>query len=385
YEQMNLEEAKRGFQQELSQRRAGEEIEEKARAEVTKAQDVADKAEAAVQTIKSDPNAGQSEIAQAQKAADAARVKANEAIAVYNKRAGVEAVDSTKIQKPDSSVPKTQEDARLGNNPTGGPSPRGEIELVKIVGSPLSVNGKPMLAQNKAGRNDEFGSDRPGDRIHAGVDIDGATGDVIAANRKGTVVRSDNSDPDGYGNTVDIKFDDGTVVRMSHLGLRSVEIGDSVEAGTKIGEIGRSGVESSAVPTHVHVETYSIEQYDNAGGRPRSVTNENALKATRLNPNTILNGDKDRLVAQNVTPETQVADTQDEKNETDNNPLTIKDSDPLVVKIVKTSIASVPGAKTIASVFSWLENTFGGSASQPQETPITSSNHSSSTSDTFTQ
>jgi hypothetical protein len=40
---MNLEEAKRGFQQELSQRRAGEEIEEKARAEVTKAQDVENK------------------------------------------------------------------------------------------------------------------------------------------------------------------------------------------------------------------------------------------------------------------------------------------------------------------------------------------------------
>jgi murein DD-endopeptidase MepM/ murein hydrolase activator NlpD len=209
-------------------------------------------------------------------------------------------------------------------SPTGKPPTPGQITINRVGQSPISVNNKPVTAQDKPDRQDEFGAVRPNDRLHAGVDIDGQPGDKITMNVNGTVVRADNADPTGYGTTVDVRLPSGDVVRMTHLGSENVSVGQQVGPGDQIGTIGRTGVEDSSVPTHVHTEVIQGDVYTATGGKPGRAYDQDTLNATRVDPARVLTG-AGSLVASNVpsgSPQGSQASTQTAGNTSPSKPAT---------------------------------------------------------------
>lgn len=84
---------------------------------------------------------------------------------------------------------------------------------------------------------------------HTGLDFVGALGSPIYAAASGKVV---SAKPEGaYGNMVKIKHADGTRTLYAHLTSYSVQKGDTVERGQRIGSLGSTG--NSSGP-HLHFE-----------------------------------------------------------------------------------------------------------------------------------
>lgn len=86
-------------------------------------------------------------------------------------------------------------------------------------------------------------------RIHHGVDIRAPKGSPVLAFKGGTVIRA--SALRGYGRTVEIRQYDGMVARYAHLDKILVTEGEDVSAGTRVGEVGRTGRTTGA---HLHFE-----------------------------------------------------------------------------------------------------------------------------------
>lgn len=151
------------------------------------------------------------------------------------------------------------------SNAPGGPS--GAVTPSSSpAGSTAKREGYGNAMTVMKGSKGRFGEKRNG-HIHAGVDIGGNRGDPVLALKDGTVVFAGTMS--GYGNTVDIKYDDGTGSRMAHLDSILVKQGDKVKKGQKVGTVGSSGLEDQDA-VHLHLEIYD------ENGRaidPRSVLN----------------------------------------------------------------------------------------------------------------
>ena len=110
---------------------------------------------------------------------------------------------------------------------------------------------------------DGFGASRPG-RSHLGQDFAAPVGTPITAAMKGCVSRSTES-YQGYGVTIQIEtIVDGQAVSTvySHMvyGSRAVEVGDCVEAGQYIGDVGSTGyVFGSCLHFEVHINTVAVD------------------------------------------------------------------------------------------------------------------------------
>jgi murein DD-endopeptidase MepM/ murein hydrolase activator NlpD len=90
---------------------------------------------------------------------------------------------------------------------------------------------------------------------HSGVDIDGDKGDPILAAASGTVVRAD---VDGeYGRVVILDHGHGLTTLYAHASKVLVNVGDQVDAGDRIAEVGGSG---NARGTHLHFEVRRDEK-----------------------------------------------------------------------------------------------------------------------------
>ena len=87
-------------------------------------------------------------------------------------------------------------------------------------------------------------------RKHAGIDIAGAAGSDICAARAGTVVYA-GWDNGGYGNLVVVEHDNGTHTYYAHNSAICVSVGDTVEQGEKIAEMGATG---RVTGVHCHFE-----------------------------------------------------------------------------------------------------------------------------------
>lgn len=95
---------------------------------------------------------------------------------------------------------------------------------------------------------------------HNAVDIANSCGTPVVAAAAGTVI----SDPGlgsgnggnngGYGNFVYIKHPNGTKTRYAHLSKISVAVGEKVEQGEQIGNIGRTGHVEGRTGCHLHFE-----------------------------------------------------------------------------------------------------------------------------------
>ena len=84
---------------------------------------------------------------------------------------------------------------------------------------------------------------------HGGIDIDGQGGDEIRAAAAGTVVRAGTWGK--YGRLVLLDHGDSLATLYAHVSNIKVGIGDRVERGDRIAEVGRSG---NATGTHLHFE-----------------------------------------------------------------------------------------------------------------------------------
>lgn len=87
-------------------------------------------------------------------------------------------------------------------------------------------------------------------RLHAGLDIDGDTGDIIAAAKAGVVKFA--GWQGGYGNLTLIDHGDGVFTAYGHQSKFFVSQGDSVVRGQKIGAVGNTG---QSTGSHLHFET----------------------------------------------------------------------------------------------------------------------------------
>ena len=120
----------------------------------------------------------------------------------------------------------------------------------------------PMAAGSYS-LTDGFGASRPG-RSHLGQDFAAPVGTPITAAMKGCVSRSTES-YQGYGVTIQIEtIVDGQAVSTvySHMtyGSRAVEVGDCVEAGQYIGDVGSTGyVFGSCLHFEVHINTVAVD------------------------------------------------------------------------------------------------------------------------------
>lgn len=86
-------------------------------------------------------------------------------------------------------------------------------------------------------------------RLHAGIDIAAPIGTPIYSVTSGTVVRI--SSAGGCGRQVYVQHWEGTVTRYCHLHYFSVNVGDQVSPGQKLGGSGNSG---RSTGPHLHFE-----------------------------------------------------------------------------------------------------------------------------------
>lgn len=86
-------------------------------------------------------------------------------------------------------------------------------------------------------------------RQHAGTDLAAPIGVRVRAISRGTVIFA--GAQSGYGNKVEIEHWDGTVSYYAHMSEIDVRVGETVDAGEKVGEVGNTG---RSTGPHLHLQ-----------------------------------------------------------------------------------------------------------------------------------
>lgn len=97
-----------------------------------------------------------------------------------------------------------------------------------------------------------------GSTNHQGIDIGASTGTPVAAADGGVVVMA--GWYGGYGKTVQVKHDDGTITQYSHLSWWDVKEGDTVAQGQEVGLVGSTG---NSTGPHLHFGVLKDGKYVN--------------------------------------------------------------------------------------------------------------------------
>ena len=166
------------------------------------------------------------------------------------------------LDAPVSSPPETELAGGGGN-----PSPRDVSEANAIIPEQslsvvYPVAGHPIKINNPFGGEQYRGStidpSEPFPTKNSGVDLFAPEGTSLLSPRDGTVVKAGSSDTTGvhhgYGNTVLIKADDGSLHRLSHLSEVQVKKGNKLSAGDVIGLSGDTG---NTTGPHLDYEFYT--------------------------------------------------------------------------------------------------------------------------------
>ncbi len=127
----------------------------------------------------------------------------------------------------------------------------GQLRTIEATGNPSFL---PTIWSHLGKINNEFGYRRNpfGGRsfeFHAGLDIDGERGDVVAVTANGIVTKS--GWEGGYGNLIEVDHGNGLTTRYGHLSKIGVNAGDTVQRGQLIGLIGSTG---RSTGPHLHYE-----------------------------------------------------------------------------------------------------------------------------------
>ena len=86
-------------------------------------------------------------------------------------------------------------------------------------------------------------------RFHRGVDISSVKGAAVNSGVKGIVTYA--GVKGNYGNMIEVRRNDGLKVRYAHLSKIEVRVGQRIQEGDKIGEVGSTGM---ATGPHLHYE-----------------------------------------------------------------------------------------------------------------------------------
>ncbi len=126
-----------------------------------------------------------------------------------------------------------------------------QLSLIEKTSNPAFL---PTMWAHLGEINNEFGfrHDPFGGRayeFHAGIDIDGNSGDIVAAPANGIITNADWQG--GYGNMIEIDHGNGLTTRYGHLSRIGVQIGDTVQRGQIIGLLGSTG---RSTGPHLHYE-----------------------------------------------------------------------------------------------------------------------------------
>ena len=98
---------------------------------------------------------------------------------------------------------------------------------------------------------------RQGSSFHEGIDIHGSKGEPVRAAHDGVVLRA-GPGMSGYGKMLVIKGKHGLMTVYAHNDRILVKVGDHVERGEEVAEVGSTG---KATGPHLHFET-RIESAD---------------------------------------------------------------------------------------------------------------------------
>ncbi len=125
----------------------------------------------------------------------------------------------------------------------------------RLVREAVSSRGRtrPALSWPAAGPiTGTYGERRPG-HSHAGIDINGDTGDPVWAAAAGVVVTAGAapSGYSGYGTMVLIDHGFGMSTLYAHLSKVDVRPGDPVQSGARVGSVGSTG---NSTGSHLHFE-----------------------------------------------------------------------------------------------------------------------------------
>ena len=135
----------------------------------------------------------------------------------------------------------------------------------KSISSPFVLEHPPILghkpAYNFGATREEYtttGGEVVPAHSHRGIDISCRGGTPVYSSTSGEIVKVDR-DPGGKGgNYVVIHDHAGLYHHYMHMGNMSVRTGQFVSAGTRIGDVARTGLERrSKSPTHLHYEIRS--------------------------------------------------------------------------------------------------------------------------------
>jgi murein DD-endopeptidase MepM/ murein hydrolase activator NlpD len=113
---------------------------------------------------------------------------------------------------------------------------------------PVSKTGVPKITSGFGFRQDLNG--KPTLHMHAGIDIGGIKGDIVYAPAAG-VVTSVQYNHELYGKLIILEHKYNFITYYAHLDKILVKVGQTIERGQKIGEMGNSG-ESQGY--HLHYE-----------------------------------------------------------------------------------------------------------------------------------
>ncbi len=131
-----------------------------------------------------------------------------------------------------------------------------QLRVIATTSNPAFL---PTMWAHLGKINNEFGVRRNpfGEQsyeFHAGLDIDGELGDVVAVPANGIVTEA--GWKGGYGNMIEVDHGNGLKTRYGHLSRIGVEVGAAVGRGQIIGLIGSTG---RSTGPHLH---YELRLYD---------------------------------------------------------------------------------------------------------------------------
>lgn len=107
--------------------------------------------------------------------------------------------------------------------------------------------GDPEITSPFGARTDPF-LGRPA--LHTGIDLREDTGTAVLATAPGRVAFAGSAS--GYGTMVEVDHGAGLTTRYAHLSAVTVDVGQTVEAGSVVGRVGATG---RATGPHLHYET----------------------------------------------------------------------------------------------------------------------------------
>ena len=94
--------------------------------------------------------------------------------------------------------------------------------------------------------------------VHNAIDIGAPQGTPVVAADGGEVIEAGSNG--GYGNSVGIRHDDGTISYYNHLYAWNVKVGDTVAQGQQIGQVGSTGISTGP---HLDFRLYKDGEYLN--------------------------------------------------------------------------------------------------------------------------